>query len=393
MGLRRLAAALGRRVRALGASGFPWHWPARGEAQEWTRFRIAARRAMLRRWPGPLRPFAWVGHALLWPVRSLIEARRAVRAFRAAPVRTCRTTRMLWLSALRHSARPAELLAFEGGLGERASAWASSVEVAALNVSLTAPELRRKFSDKLVFASLAAELGLLTPKIHVVFPNAEGSLPKADIVAKRRVGAQGRGVEIWQWTAAGFVRHGDGGRHPQTGALGPDELRRLLSGAPYGLIAQELVEAHPDIASLSRVGPPVARIVTGRSPGGDTRVLDALLQRPALGRALSQSGSFRLIDVVDGWLLPRLDRAPYPGLEDDPEFSGVEVPGWCEAATQLAQAHASLPGPVPLVGWDVVFSQRGAVVLEANLAVSPYFFQLASRRPSTWPTVLAEYVG
>jgi hypothetical protein len=108
-----------------------------------------------------------------------------------------------------------------------------------------------------------------------------------------------------------------------------------------------------------------------------------MLQAPLPGEFISQSGTFRLIDVTNGAVMP-----PMPG-QSSPVFEstlgegcdGIVLPRWGDAIALLQRAHSLFPTPTPIIGWDVLFDGDGPLLCEANIEITCYFFQLASANP------------
>ncbi|MEM9735167.1 MAG: hypothetical protein AAF908_00985, partial [Pseudomonadota bacterium] len=196
-----------------------------------------------------------------------------------------------------------------------------------------------------------------------------------DLVTKPPRGMAGRGIKLWRWT--------DGVYHPRPGFGGapgapcpPDALAE--EARREGLLIQPAIPPHPEL------GPAIARIVTRRR-AGRAHLADALVQCPAEGDFCSHFGPYRLVE--EGQIQP-----PGPGQESaifgppaPLAAEGATLPGWAGLTGKLCGAHETLPPPVPLIGWDVIWSPDGPQVLEANTGIGLTLFQADRLAPACYP--------
>ena len=392
MTIQKLGAFL-HHLSVLGVAGFPWIPGGHSNA---AKCRAAGRQRLLRAWPRFMRPAAWVANTLLWPIRAAFASVEGAR-FLTEEARnregTGRLASRAWTAAMRASIPPAEFFAY--GLHRAGSTrdWLFGSETAALNIDLTSLEARQLCQDKRLLIGFAQARGLPVPKHADYGELTEGSI--RGVVIKPAAGAQGRGIEIWLLRDGSYQREAEPRRRQTAASLSPkgfaNHLRTLSARSNAEVLFEELVEPHAHLTILGPA-PPVMRIVTGRARSEEPMVLDALLQRPTQGSYLSHGGPFRLIDTATGRLLPRPRPAPFPALRDDPAFEHLSIPDWHPLCQALTKAHRTVPGPAPLIGWDVIPGENGHVVLEANIALSPYFFQCASGCPVMWSEILASYL-
>ena len=59
------------------------------------------------------------------------------------------------------------------------------------------------------------------------------------------------------------------------------------------------------------------------------------------------------------------------------------VPGWHDILAQIDRLHAALPGPAPVLKWDVVLTDQGPRLLETNTGTGIYVLQAMTLRPIT----------
>ena len=110
-----------------------------------------------------------------------------------------------------------------------------------------------------------------------------------------------------------------------------------------------------------------------------------MVQRPADGEFVSQGYRYALVDPETGRIRAEAEgqRNPVFGSARlDPVFAGLTLPDWVACRSLVLRAHAAFPGPVPLLGWDVAFTDTGPVAIETNVGLSFFQFQMASLRPA-----------
>lgn len=332
--------------------------------------------------PAPVRGFAF-GQALRW-VRQR-EGKGALR----------QTMELLWLSAVRKF-QPDEyylLGLFRRDLGPGGRrAFLSQKESTAFNRSLNAPELFARTSvvnDKilsgLVFEGVGlpvprlvghastlcrfAGLGTLTtPEALVEFWRRPGVLPcfGKPVHGSRAIGA-----------ASLMAISGDGG----TVTLGNGRevpalalAREIFARYGEGFMFQELLTNERRLAEA--IGATVAgvRIVTVRTASGP-KALYAAIRMPAPGAMSDATLGGRqvraAIDVVTGRILRAQDmfRMSVTDLPAHPQtgaaLPGLQLPHWSAAVEAVLAGHEVF-ADAGLLGWDVLLTDRGPVIAEAN---------------------------
>lgn len=404
MSFRRLVSKSRSALRKASSQGFHWHFPDRSGSAEAQAVRAEARRLMHRQLPAPLRQIAGVLAIAAWPWFAFREAKMLQRVSnpKACPANL---RHKAWLAALRHNLPPAEYGAF--GLWHPDSAppdeWLYLLEASALTAHLTDRTVSDLCGDKVAFAEFccANSTHAVAPTLAVyrdgkpVQPFDGNTPPRIDLISKPVRISKGQGFDSWTWQSDAF--HSARNKDQR---LTPDELAQLFETQslkhPLGMLIQPALHTHPDLASLSVSGPPVARIITARWPDGHMEVLDAMLQRPTTGKLTTHGGPYRLIDLATGNLMARRTQPHiFPSATDDPSFDGLQVPGWQTGISELTHLHSLLEGQAPLLGWDVIYTPDGPYILEANTTLAPYFFQLATQEPAAggkWVSLLAGYL-
>ncbi len=196
-----------------------------------------------------------------------------------------------------------------------------------------------------------------------------GALPVVDLVAKPFADYGGAGVTLLMHDHA---RSG----HVLGGAtLAPEALGRALAARAQGrgcLLQERLRNAaataswfgHDDIANV--------RLVTGLYPGGAPQLLAAGLRVPSRFTTWGHERKVLLasVSLAGGRLGAAYERGICAqGYTHHPDtgalLAGAVLPRWSEMIQLALAAHATCPW-LPFVGWDVVDSDRGLRLLEAN---------------------------
>lgn len=171
----------------------------------------------------------------------------------------------------------------------------------------------------------------------------------------------------------------------------------LLASGGADIILQPRLRTHPDLVDLSPRALANVRVVTIRSPNGRLSVFSAALRIPGHEEHCSDvaDGFFVPVDTNNGCLgyAEGLDMAPGP-LSSHP-VTGVQIHGriisqWPEMRLHALAAHALLPS-VRAIGWDLVPTESGVLILEANVAWSTNLTQLRGLAPlgeSDWPVAI-----
>ncbi len=229
---------------------------------------------------------------------------------------------------------------------------------------------RHGLRSKLAFARFCAAHAFAHPP---TVPAAQVPLT-ADwgdaIFLKPDRGSSGKGVAVmrrladgtWQRTSCDSTAVGD---------------LRAVVGQVKGLIAQPLLQSHPDIPVPEGAALATVRVVTGRTGDGDAAVLSALAELPQdPAQPLAMRWISVPIDLRSGELLP--------GDRTASAMAPFAYPAAAEMFTLAATAHRLLAGQAPdplppMIGWDLAATPAGAVLLEANWnwAVAPHYCNAA----------------
>lgn len=114
------------------------------------------------------------------------------------------------------------------------------------------------------------------------------------------------------------------------------------------------------------------RIVTGRFPDGEPLLIASFLRMPSSHTTIGHDRHVLLsaVDVETGRMGPGLFREITKGRFDRHPDTNAPItdrllPGWGEKVALTLAAHRTLPW-MPFIGWDVVESDDGLFLLEAN---------------------------
>lgn len=163
-----------------------------------------------------------------------------------------------------------------------------------------------------------------------------------------------------------------------------------------GFIFQELIHPHPDLATWT--GPVIGslRVVT-IDAGGGPEVLYARLKAPAAGAMVDSAsgplGCYAAVDHASGRVLRLQDRRQMGGVDlaANPVTGlaavGEILPDFAEAKRLAVQAHRAL-GDFGLLGMDILLSEWGPLVVEANGNPHHTSYQTASSKGVLSPELL-----
>jgi hypothetical protein len=197
------------------------------------------------------------------------------------------------------------------------------------------------------------------------------------LVVKPRTGGKGAGVHVLARRETEWLVDGD----PTTAAA----LSTLVAGLEEYVVT-EFVEQHPyadavfpDATNTLRVhslldpetGEPSVFRPVHRFGSAVSAPTDNGSRGGYVAPVDEETGEVGRLIVLDGLVRSRPARHPETGSR----VQGVAVPYW-EEVRELIREAAALHRPAPFVGWDVVVTRDGPVVLEGNARPSPVLLQL-----------------
>ena len=386
----------------------PRRWPGRppaptggaAELRAWARW-LRRRQHATARWR--------LRVALEEAARPLAAARRALRAIAAqgedSPaglVRHLRHLPAMWALDARYDLRPSSYYRFQLFRPERrrdAAHWVdeSTYSRVLRRYLVDQPVEHRAITrDKRRFAQWADEHGLpAIPTLLVVEPppGARGvadpdapegagsgaapvpTLPPVDLFSKPLDLQGGTGVARWTWVAEGRWRGRDGAERDAAALVA--EFRAQARRLAHPILVQEAVRNHPGLTPLSAGGLCTVRMVTVRPLGGGAPRLLAAIFRMPVGDAAADNfdggGVAAPVDLARGvlgtgrrkavrHLAAPVERHPTTGAP----IPGHPIPDWALGVALVERGHAAMPPTLPIIGWDLAFSDRGPVLVEAN---------------------------
>lgn len=283
-----------------------------------------------------------------------------------------------WTCLFRHNQLPRHYYERQLFNEPDAARWLDHIEHRHLTVLLGALNRRlpvHLLTNKLLFAEHCRAHGLPASPTLAAW-NGEGRavipmgvLPRSDLYAKPLADYGGAGTRLILCDRADQTYDWDGAK------LTPGKLGEALArSAPgRGCLLQErlrnsaqLVDllGQDDIANL--------RLVTGLYPGGEPQLLAAGLRVPSHFTTHGHDRQVLLapVSLDEGRLgVAHVRGTCGEGFTVHPDtgalLTGVILPRWADMVRLAGAAHRTCPW-LPFVGWDVIDSDHGLLLLEAN---------------------------
>jgi hypothetical protein len=353
--------------------------------------------------------FRWIAlaaNASFWPFKAGLLIRRYTREF--GPLVAERTGKALGAQrreqlhlALTHSISPEAYYTFglhRPDLYGRAIEYLHPFEVTYLQRALDGGKAgARKLADKKAVSELLSRNGIPTVRCHAIVDRGEvrylqtgmGGLPAEDLFIKPLRGRGGDGAMAWELDA--FGRYCSVSAAGATGADVPrvlcaDDLVSLVQqlSAQQPWMIEERLQNHPALADLSPGGTASIRILTGRVDGR-SEVLRATFKMPLGSAMVSNVGLNAPVELDTGTLGRASGYGPtekwftrHP--DTDAIIEGRIIPEWQACLSAVEHAHDCV-SDVTFIGWDVVLTPRGPVVLEGNWGWDPISLQKPQASP------------
>lgn len=263
----------------------------------------------------------------------------------------------------------------------------------------------RLAQDKLALAEHLSAMGLSTPPLLCELPQGSKftleDLPRTDcdrLFIKPRHGSQAIGAfslkrianDCWQIN----------GNQKIDGKSLQHQIDRLLQ--MDSLLVQPFLRPLTQLAELSSDAPLELRITTAHLPDGQSFIHSAYLKIQAPGTHASTAISGALAAPIapgSGMMQYGIQlQQPHLKLKQIP-WSGVALhdrilPHYPEVEAMVLTASRALPG-IPVLGWDVLLTENGPVILEANTGLSWRLMHLShalTGEPSRLPQVIREWM-
>jgi hypothetical protein len=321
------------------------------------------------------RTIAKILTAAVWPPAALVNLWQARQMFGSDAVAVRQMPKAFW-AAMCHNILPSEYFAYGLWQPDRmkdVDNYLYSKEAARLFKVLNNPSVPNPLSDKLAFHELCKTHGIATPEVLAAFaPTGRlidfrfGLAPPCDLFVKARTGLSSEGAERFRWNGATFESN-------RSLHIKPENLSGYLAARARTenrtLLVQPLLSNHPDLRTESNAALATARLVTGRSTGGEIIPLFGYICFARGNQITSLGNCVALIDVANGHLIDAPLRGdPGASIYDYWQLTCSEtcaLPDWDAALQQISLVHRACASFV-FVGWDVGFTDRGPIILEGN---------------------------
>lgn len=356
-------------------------------------FQQAHNRVVLRDWPAPARALILAAEVVVWPFLAAWMAFQLSGKWGASVCAlTGRSRRRQMLDAFRYALtyrlRPYDYYHFNFWRPtDSPSVFLTDgrpqMVFRALNrgSDLSALDDKRKFWDLCQAHRLSTPALLLSFFEGRVELRANDASLAQDLFFKQRRGLRGDGAMRWFYDPAnGSYTSGATGATLDRPAL-IEHYRRLSPGRSY--IVQPRLFDHPEIADLGNGTVSVVRMITVVRPDGSIGEFSSMFKMPtgqSILTNLSDGAVFSPIDSARGVLRQAFTGALGKPQYDDHPVTGVRVvdralPFWREAVELGCAAHAQF-AYVACIGWDIVLTAQGPVLLEGNhgMALTPFNF-------------------
>lgn len=229
--------------------------------------------------------------------------------------------------------------------------------------------------------------------LHVVNPNL--LQPGHDLFVKPDIDYSSRGGVMLEWdrSADGWYAVG-----AVTAFIHQPELSEFLRRyAGEGIVVvQPRLRNAPDLADLASRALVNVRIITLYAPNQGTQVLMAALRLPPGDQPTSDvlGSTFSVpIDPANGRMGDAECARLHLGSCANHPFNGARVRDrilkqWPEMRNLALRTHDKIPF-MPSIGWDLVATTDGVLILEANAVWNAYLSQQWGRAPlgeTSWPS-------
>jgi len=201
-----------------------------------------------------------------------------------------------------------------------------------------------------------------------------------DLFSKPANGCQGKGAEHWKYIGENKYKNSQG-QCFSTRQL--DNYFKVKSKSE-DIIVQPCVKNHPELADIFCNNIVTGRLITAKVDE-HYEYLTGIIKLPFANKITNNSGLSCPIDSETG----RMGRAHIyrPGGKEFTHYpknqmliEGVKLPDWDLSKQIVCSAHQLFPDFI-FLGWDVVFSDQGVMLLEVNQFWEAEMIQLAHHKP------------
>jgi hypothetical protein len=221
--------------------------------------------------------------------------------------------------------------------------------------------------------------------------NISGKLPEEDIICKPDLGRGGKGVEAWFWTIGQSYQNSKGE------ILSEKHLRDRLLGLAReheckSYIMQPLIMPHQELLPFRKKATPTLRIITYVDIEGQVKIGEGhfkfAFKTSSVAPNRYANTLIAAVDLETGTLgtavhfdINRPDKRLEKIAGSNTIIKGLVLPFWREAVELVRHAHNTLSNRL-ILGWDLIITERGPLLLEANIQLGLDFPQKAHRFPA-----------
>jgi hypothetical protein len=340
---------------------------------------------------------------IIWPIRLAHLIKTAMIHFAPEVVKEADLSLLQQLSeqfyyGLRHNIMPMDYYRY-GLYSTKRQCWVTRLvlqhEVPPLSLNLCPTPINQQqrsiIDDKKVFADFCDKHQLATPPILALLQN-EGNKqqsnrfslkePGHSIFVKPRHGARGEGCTLWQYRGSSRYSLSNGIQLTWS-----EVASSLEQHAEFcDLIVQPLLKNHTAIKDLSLNALSCIRLLTSLTPEGKTEAIAATFKMPLRqNQIISNHGLNSPIDLQHGTLGPAVRYRPLTATfdqhpETEEQITGKVLPYWQESLALALRAHEKLQNYV-FIGWDLVLTPAGPMLLEGNAGWDSLIVQKPQQLP------------
>ncbi len=225
----------------------------------------------------------------------------------------------------------------------------------------------RDVQDKARFAAICQDAGLPHAAVVAEFRGgrllsgpAPENLPASDLWTKPTTGSGGQGCRLWHRECDGSLRSGGE-------VLPVAEWVAALSASDC--IVQQPLPNHPEMKGLTSGAAVVLRMVTVLDREGTTTLIGSSVALPQ-GKADSTGGALGCVPDLGSGTICKVSVAGGHAGSTHPDTGrrliGSVLPCWQKSRELVLHAHRVAFAAFASLGWDVVVTPNGPVLLEAN---------------------------
>lgn len=194
-------------------------------------------------------------------------------------------------------------------------------------------------------------------------------LRQPELWTKPTFGSQGKGSVGWSFDGQDTYRCGND-------TLTAEQWRRHLLASDC--IVQERLTNHPGLRPVTNDAAAVLRLTTVANRAGDVTLIGAGVGLP-FGLQQDISGAVACtLSLKEGEIVSALGRVHEP-IAAHPDtgqtFAGFAIPLWQDCLAMVKRAHREAFPSFATLGWDVVITPDGPLLLEANSGWNPLALQ------------------